>query len=600
MIHWNYMLPAAGALLVFLLYHEWKRKNRARLYGRLTASLLAVTSLLFMAYPYAGNNSGVAVKKIILLTDGFIKDSLEHFLQQTNIQPPVFSAIPERWNISGKPVQLVTNWNAFAARHAADTLHVFGNGVSKEILAMLHPHPIVFHASPVLPAITHIYWKQQLQPGEPLAVQGHYENNTHQKIKIVLQAFGTDKDTVFMDAFAGRDFTLHTIPVQMGRAVYAIIVTAGKDTLEKEPVPVEVQQASPIQLLIISSSPDFENTFLKNNLSQQGYQITVTTTISTNKTGKQFLNTPLQQQGKLTVPYLNKFDVVMADEEALREISAAERAAIRSVVSEKGTGLVIRMDAEKKAAAFYSPFFPVKNLQQEKQSYLLLRGTVTGSNRYKIKITDPVTIAPVPGTQIILQDDRSGIFVCGTVYGSGKIIATTLQNTYSIALAGDKASYQQLWWLLLNKAARKIYPAATWQVYPFISYVNNPVELQAEQNDAAVSRAVLQETSIYLKQDGLLPFLWKGRYWPSAGGWQPLPQLNAATGGWFVYKKGDWKRLTDYDQVRATEKYAALHPVSFEHASNQRAFFLGINRPLLMLLVFLSCCIFLWVEQKTG
>ena len=53
MIHWNYLLAAAGALLAFLLYHEWKRKNRARVYVRLIASLLSVASLVLMAYPYA-------------------------------------------------------------------------------------------------------------------------------------------------------------------------------------------------------------------------------------------------------------------------------------------------------------------------------------------------------------------------------------------------------------------------------------------------------------------------------------------------------------------------------------------------------------------
>jgi hypothetical protein len=602
MIYWNYMLVAAAALLVFLLYKEWTRKSKARLYGRLAASLLAVTSLLFMAYPYAEKNGSGGLKKIILLTDGFIKDSVENFLHQVNAGIPVFSDAAVSAGASPvSPVQLVTDWTAFASKHAADTIHVFGNGVSKETLSLLHPHPIVFHANPVSPAVSHIYWKKQVQSGKPVTVQGHYENSTGKKIKIVLQAFGADKDSAFMDAFTSRDFLLHTIPVHNGKAVYSLIVVAEKDTLAKEPVPVDVQTVSPLQLLIISSSPDFEYTFLKNHLSQQGYQITVSTIISSNKTDRQFLNMPVQQQAmRLTVPYLAKFDVMMADEEVLQKISTAEMAAIRSVVQDKGTGLLIKMEAQKKGASFYSRFFPVKALRQDKQSFSMLRGAFADSIYYKIKIADPVSIEYTPGVQMILQDAQSNMFAAGIVYGSGKIVATTLQNSYGIALAGDKTSYQQLWWLLLNKAAKKIYPDESWQTNPFIPKVNSPVQLVTENNDGSQPKAVLPGTSIYLQQDALLSFQWQGKYWPSASGWQPLPRVNMQSGEWYVFNTADWKQLTDYNNTKETKKYTALHPVSFENTSNHQAGLFLVNWSLIMLIIFLSSCVFLWVEQKAG
>src|ERR1700712_5195606 len=90
MISWNYMVVAASLLLIFLFYKEWKRKNKSHVYGRLTASLLAVVSLLFMAYPYDEDDHSTTEKKIIILTDGFIKDSVDHFLHQTKKNIPVF------------------------------------------------------------------------------------------------------------------------------------------------------------------------------------------------------------------------------------------------------------------------------------------------------------------------------------------------------------------------------------------------------------------------------------------------------------------------------------------------------------------------------
>ena len=529
------------------------------------------------------------------MTDGFKNDSLEYFVQQSNTDIPVFSVAPVRLNFSGNPAVLVTDWKIFIEQHKNDTIHLFGYGLNKETLALFHPIPIVFHNGQPMPAITHIYWKQTLQPGEPLILQGHYENNTSRVVKIMLQAFGTSKDSVFVHAFTGSDFSLQTIPLHTGQAVFSLIATAGQDTLEKNPVPVAVQPVLPLQLLIISSSPEFENTFLKNYLARQGYQVSVITTISSNKASRQFLNMPRQQANKLTIPYLAAFDVLMADEAALQQLSAAELFSIRSVVREKGTGLLIQMGAQKNPGAFYTSFFPVRTLQQNKQAFLLLHEP-TDSNRYKIRIADPESIVYTPGTQVILQDNQSGIFASAVVYGSGKIIGTTLQNTYSIALSGDKTSYQQLWWLLLNKAAKKFYPDESWQVYPFISFVNTPVQMQAEESAAAVPRAILHTTSIYLKQDDWLPFQWRGWYWPFEGGWQPLPQVHLQTGSWYVYMTDDWQRLTAYNHLSATKKYAALHPVSIVRATGSSN---GLfNWPLLMVVIFLSSVAFLWLEQK--
>ncbi|HTE10539.1 MAG TPA: hypothetical protein VK645_06205 [Chitinophagaceae bacterium] len=596
MISWYYIAVVACILALFLIYKEWAKKKRSHLYGRLIASMLAVISLLFMAYPYAASDS-TAKTKLVVLTGGFIKDSVDNFLKRNKGDIAVFSDT-RAGKYSGN-VQLVTDWNGFAVKHNSDTFHVFGNGFSDETLALLNAHPIVFHVPPASPGISNIYWKQNLEPGEQLVVQGAYENNSQKKISIVLQAFETDKDTVSIAAGTHRDFELHTVPEHTGRAVYSLISIAGNDTLQKEPVPADVQTTAPIQLLIISSSPDFDNTFLKNHLSQQGYQVTVTTTISSNKTDKQFLNMPAREvAGRLTVSYLDKFDVLIADEEALQKISPAERAAIRSSVQEKGTGLLVKMDGQNRQA-FYSRFFPVKTLQQDKQSFLLLHGVAADSNRYKIKITDPVHIDYQTGTQILLQDAQSNIYASGILYGNGKIIATTLQNTYSMALAGDRTSYQQLWWLLLNKTAKKIYPKETWRTKPFISFINNPVQVEVEKNEVAIPRAGIDHSNIYLKQDALLPFVWKGIYWPAKNGWQELPQVNAGSGGWYVYKPGDWQQLINHQYAAATKKYAIMHPVAFTEETPV-AGKVPVNMRLYLLIVFLASCIFLWVEQKTG
>ena len=99
------------------------------------------------------------------------------------------------------------------------------------------------------------------------------------------------------------------------------------------------------------------------------------------------------------------------------------------------------MDAENKHA-FYSHFFPVKVLEKDKESVLQLRNATADSSSYQLKVSNPVSINYTTGTQILLRDAQSNIYAASILYGSGKIIATTLPNTYSIALAGNKISYQ--------------------------------------------------------------------------------------------------------------------------------------------------------------
>ena len=597
MIHWYYLLAAACLLLLFLFYREWTRKQRSRLYGRLVASLLAVVCLVLLAYPNEENSEGSFPEKIVLLTDGFIKDSVSLFILQNKSAVHIFAG-EQTPDIMTRKVQRVADWKTFTHKHATDTLHVFGNGFNPETLAMFNPHPLVYHASPARPAISAVYWKQAIETGEKLHVQGMYHNTGGQPVKIVLQAFGVNKDSATIAADTQQLFELQTIPVYAGRAVYSLITIAGNDTLCREPVPAETKATVPLQLLVMSSSPDFDNTYLKNHLSQNGYQVTVITDISTNKKDKQFLNMPARNKGiPLTGDYLNSFDVLMTDQETLQKISPPEFAAVRSAVQDKGMGLVIKMDGHYNALSFYTKFFPVKTLPPGKEQYLQLRSGSADSNRYKIKITDPAGIGAVDGSQVLLQDAQSNIYASAFLYGSGKIIGTTLQNTYSMALAGNLAAYRQLWWLLLNKAAKKIYPEETTRMHPAISFANHPVQMELENNGLMLPRATAGNTVIFLQQDALLPYAWHGMYWPVEAGWQEMPATVSSAGGWYVYKPGDWQQLMDHTNRAATEKYTAAHPVSIsadKPADNRTT---G-NWRLYLLIVFFASCIFLWVEQK--
>ncbi|MFT3932430.1 MAG: hypothetical protein QM726_02350 [Chitinophagaceae bacterium] len=594
MINGYVVIAVAALMLVFLLYKEWIRKNKFYLYWRLIASAIAVVMLGLMAYPFAKTEK-TTVSNAVILTEGFQPDSVAAFLQQNNNQ---LYSIDRPVTIGGKNSFSLTNMRSFAVAHAQDTFHVFGNGFSNEVINMLGNHPIVFHASPLSSAFTNIYWKQNIVTGDPLLVQGNYVNNRRQTIKIILQAFGQNKDSVLIESGKKEIFQLQVKPLHTGYAVYSLIALAGKDTLEQNPLPLNVQSSSPLKLLMLAASPDFDNTYLKNQLTQQDYKVSINTVVSTNKTNRQYINLPSQTTNAITQKYLEGFDVVIADQETLQKMGAAELSAIRSAITDKGLGLIIKLEDNNVKQSFYARYFPLKALQKDKTSMVALYNA-EDSSQFKLTITEPLIIEHVAGNQTILQDAQANNYAAVVLYGSGKIMGTSFGNTYSMALAGDAVAYRNLWSLLLDKVAKKKINDTNWRTYPQFSFVNHPVQLQTETNSVLAPAVVANNALVYFKQNSLLPFSYNGTYWPVEPGWQQLPQTDSVAAAWYAYKKTDWSSLMAYHRNQATARYAALHPVQYSNGV-LTGFEQKGNKQLWLFLLFIIACAFLWVEQKIG
>jgi hypothetical protein len=65
---------------------------------------------------------------------------------------------------------------------------------------------------------------------------------------------------------------------------------------------------------MLAASPDFENRFVKDWLSQNGYTVVAKTAISTNKFDKTFLNAGSVSLDRVTSGLLDSFDVLLSDE----------------------------------------------------------------------------------------------------------------------------------------------------------------------------------------------------------------------------------------------------------------------------------------------
>src|SRR5258708_6002201 len=328
---WNDMIIGICLFLLgWLLWKEFRRPGRLRLPARMAASVLAVISLACLALPlsYIGKKGrGSSGKEGVLLTEGYDPDSLRQFLQMS----PAGGAGIVIVNSGHTP-------DVFAGTEGdgmnrLSKLHVLGYGLTRKEWVSLHPPPLVFHPSPCPTGILSASWKQKLTPGEKWRVQGRVSLGFGKPVKLLLTGMGLPLDSVLIAARtqggaapAGQtDFELTTATAQSGRSVYRLWVFAGTDTLEQESLPVEVLPEKKLKILLLASSPDFENTFLVNWLSRNGDAVATRTIISKSKSDKAFLNMPETALDPLTPSVLDKFDLVIADATALHSGYPAKR-----------------------------------------------------------------------------------------------------------------------------------------------------------------------------------------------------------------------------------------------------------------------------------
>jgi hypothetical protein len=165
-------------------------------------------------------------------------------------------------------------------------------------------------------------------------------------------------------------------------------------------------------------------------------------------------------------------------------------------------------------------------------------------------------------------------------------------------LAGNQKDYEEFWSEILNKSAGKKPLDERWGVSPSLPRVDEPTTITVETNQPVIPTAQVAGTSVYLKNDALLPSKWSGTFWPTKAGWQPTIQLNGSTFWWYAFDKNDWKTVGAFNKTTRTKEYASSNypaATSGKRLDNeQQTEFPKIYFFLLLLI----CCGYLWFENK--
>ncbi len=581
------IIALSVCLFVFLTWLEYRRPKKARLIWRLMASALATAALACLIVPVniiktSTKNSGEA----ILLTQGFDKDSLYKY---KNIQAYTADIAILKDNPSLK-LKYIPGLEFFTAQSVKPKLHIFGYGLDKSDLQQIKNFATEFHVSSAPTGISDFHWRQSIKLGEKLVLQGKFNNTSQKSLKIVLKGFGSTLDSAIIQPGSNPDFELSTIPKHLNRAVYQVVALAGKDTVEREDIPIQVNELKVLNILVLASSPDFEDKFLKNWLYEQKYRVAVRTAISKNKFSTEYLNSAKTAIDRLSTVALQKFDLVIADMPQLDALSPTESSILKAELS-RGLGLVIQSDSIAKPSYFSRIF------AQYSSQPTATKKTILDLPDRKASLILPdyqAYIRKQPGNQPLISDDK-GIVVNCKLYGAGKILLNTISNTFTWPLSGNKADYASFWSLIIEKAARKT-PASEKIMLADFASVNEASGIVASDNSAAP--VITSGTShIYPEQNPDMPYEWSGVFWPVKTGWIQLSSNPENLSWQYVYNNNQWKSLKAARTIALTKSFLGTNTHSEPGLSKPQIELKPIPR-IYFFIIFLITCAYLWYESK--
>lgn len=587
--NWTYIVIGLCILLVvFLVWQEVSRASKKWLILRIIAVLAAAAMLACIALPLSYSKDAAANESegLVLLTPGFSADSLKSIANQQvfAIDKDVKKAYPKAKLLSG-PDEIVDTLKT-------GPIHIYGNGLSEFELSGLGKTAAVFHQSPLPAGVISIYWNQKLKTGEEFSIQGNYNNTSAQKIKLLLKGLNTILDTVTIKPNGQFDFELESLPKNAGRIVYNLQSVTNGDTINLGSIPVQIDVVKPLRVLMLSASPDFETKFLKNWLSENGYVIAARSTISTGKFNSEYINLPQFPLERLSAPALNKFDVVIGDLSVLNSLSPAESVALKQEVENRGLGIIVRADSVGKTSWLQKVFPVERSTGKEATSRLIINGKKSASAQLN---TGNTFIRYQNGTQPLVLTNQNRILANSGIAGAGKMVFTTLNNTYSWVLAGNRQDYPALWSALIGKAARRDTTLQNTVYTPGFPIIGQPVQLQVA--NGSQSALLINGEAVAAEQNSAMPFERRADYWPARSGWQSLVQ-NGKTEWWYAHDKTDWEGVQAAAKIAATATYARENQPG-HIVTKQIHQKLRIEVPkIYFYILLLAACTFLWVEKK--
>ncbi|MEY2900995.1 MAG: hypothetical protein RLY89_101 [Bacteroidota bacterium] len=548
---------------------------------RLWASLAVVLGMALLVIPFDKIATIAGNTHLLILTEGYQEDTVAAYNKS--------NAVKITWENLDQ-----------AAIDKAAIIHVFGYGLPDTSIWKIPKSKIQFHASALPTGIANIHWRQEITLGQSLLIQGRVSNPKQQNLQLQLVSGSQVIEQRVLGAQTSLNFQLNPNPKNLGTGSYQLVLLTGKDTLAIYTIPFIVQLPKPISVLLLQDAPSFEQKFLKNWLTDHGYQLAARTRISKQLFDQAFSNRASANLLNINANLLSGFDLLLTDETSLNSLSALEQLQIRAAIREKGLGLLVTTDTILKHAAILDQQLVLTSIQDSLSANHILNMQGQDSAWHPVLNKDAYLVLAASSKWQSLVFDKKGRILTGIyLEGMGKIGFSTLGQTHLWSLAGKQWDYDFYWTQLLESVASQSATKETWTLGSGMDFVKQATPIIQYKDAPQDSFALVSGSKIYLQHNPLLGFKQEGQFWPQQSGWQNLVTTSGQFKPWYVFDQKEWPLMQWTKRRQLTESWLT-QPVEYtkdstlENEVSQRQVVPAIWAWLILLLGLAV----LWIESK--
>lgn len=500
-------------------------------------------------------------------------------LSSTLLQPSVWHT-PEKRNAVIGNIAVEVPKNTLHIHPNEATAHL-QNNVYRELLLS---SPLEAWQLQLIQADTVIFYPQksyglidvQIPPaytGEELAVTVLPEGDD--TVTLVLRLMEADLDSVQWWPGKGP-VELRTVPKSAGPFLYTILAKKETSTIYQENLAIQIQKSRKPSVLLLSSNPGFEARFIKNYLTENGYEVSSRTRISKDRYREEFINSPKKSLAPITLPLLEAFELLIMDPEMMDLLTSQEK---RLITQKTENGLLAVLflshtEADIRSAA-----------GKRVQSISTITQKITGYHAAESFQVTGTSMVPVSASDLLIGYRwRSGI---------GWLATTTFPDLYVLALSGNARLYGQMIDALVQPTLPSVNDtsAVSW---PEIARINERTVVHFTSNAENPSLRA-GEVNLPIRESAFRPGDYQAIFWPDQQGWIRVSQEPEGISSlYYVYRSDDWQVLKHHQLNRLNEQFAKTYKRDGKSPLPQK---MPISGWWFMAGALLSLC-GLWVEQR--
>ncbi|MBG6234420.1 hypothetical protein IWX76_000975 [Pedobacter sp. CAN_A7] len=181
--------------------------------------------------------------------------------------------------------------------------------------------------------------------------------------------------------------------------------------------------------------------------------------------------------------------------------------------------------------------------------------------------------------------------------GRGKVVVTTVPDTYNLLLEGKKTAYADFWSGLIKSGGRKKQVIMDWQVLPEYPVIGAKSRmLVAQAMGSQMPRVIMNNDKLAMRQNMEKPFEWDAYFWPLQPGWTSA-DLNGQLAWFYVYENSQWASSKWHQKLQRTAAHVSQQKTKVKTIESTK---MDVKESSMWwyFLVFLLSTGYLWYEAR--